>query len=175
MRAQKLSGVKIKRILHVARGVIGRCVEGIEAMKFIFNLRTIGKSKTHATQDPDRAFTQQSQGMQATSWQKSRRQCRIDACQCSTVRGLFECLLFLFQSCRNLSASSIQQRTDFAFLLLRHILHPHRQGRQCALFTQRCHPRLIKGSRILCSRNRQQCIILHSYNVLFHTVISALH
>src|ERR1700730_13907585 len=74
MCAQQSTVRHIKCILLVAGGVVGRGVERIKAMPFIFDVWSVGESESHAAKNVDRAIEHLSEGMERAALVRSAGQ-----------------------------------------------------------------------------------------------------
>ena len=82
--AEQAAVGQIKGVLLVARRMIGRGVERVEAMPFGFDVRTFRERETHPAENADRAIEHLGEGMQAA---ELARRCRAGRCRCSRVRA----------------------------------------------------------------------------------------
>ena len=69
---------QIQRVLHVARGMLGRHVQRVEAVPLVFDLRTFDDGETHAREDGFHAFADERERMAMAERGRAARQRDVD-------------------------------------------------------------------------------------------------
>ena len=102
--AEQTAVRQIECVLLVARGMIGRRVERVEAMPFIFDVGAIGQREAHAPENLDAAFEHLGEGMQRAAFARCARQRDVDVSE----RGRFFCARNFSDACSSAVVTALR-------------------------------------------------------------------
>jgi hypothetical protein len=122
--AEKPAVRQIKGVLLVARGVIGRGVEGVEAMPFGFHVRTFGERKAHPPENADPAIEHLGEGMQAAQLGGDAGKRDVDVLELACLPRGAKALGGLLDCGRDGAARFVQEFADNRALFLAERFHP---------------------------------------------------
>ena len=81
MRSQKSAVGQIKRVLFIACRVVWRRIERVEAMPFIFNVRSIRQRETHAPKNLNSTLVHLVKRMNRTDLMRRSWEGDVDLCE----------------------------------------------------------------------------------------------
>src|SRR5262249_24666558 len=116
--------------------MVWRRIQGIEAVPFVFDIRTFGKRKTHSSENLNSALMHLMKRMQRPNFVRCSRKRDVDVRY--RVRFFFSanCFSALVEGSRNGVARLVEQLTDNrAFLFAEHF-HPLAPFGDAAAFTE---------------------------------------